>query len=287
MRNQCGNSGNGFVPLTDGWSCGSCGWWNSGCSICAGCGWDCGCAQASGACRGSVYGNGDDCRDRKNETPARNTGCSAKHTDCGCETPARNTGCSMKHADCGCETTARNTGCSAKHADCSCETTARNNGCNAKHADCGCEAAESSCRQRSGSCLQIRQQCGCETTGANRGVGMVWTAVQKLERIFASESALRAGTLFPELHKPMRGYCPACENCSDEAQEAAFAVWELRLYLNTHPNDKEAWALFRKLCEETEEPNYAVTFLKEMCGCDGWTWTDDPWPWEYDCNCGD
>lgn len=114
----------------------------------------------------------------------------------------------------------------------------------------------------------------------NRGVGMVWAAEQELDQIFESESALRAGTLFPELHKPMNGYCPGDCNCQTCEQEAAFAAWELRLYLNTHPDDKQALALFRKLCEETEDPNYATSFLKDMDCCSGWNWTDDPWPWE-------
>ena len=100
-----------------------------------------------------------------------------------------------------------------------------------------------------------------------------------------SESALRAGTLFPELHKPLNGYCPCDEGCGTCAQAAAFTAWELRLYLNTHPNDEEALKLFRKLCKEAEDENYATTFLEDDCCTSCWNWVKNPWPWEYECSC--
>ena len=59
-------------------------------------------------------------------------------------------------------------------------------------------------------------------------------------------------------------------------------LWELRLYLNTHPCDQEALALFRQLREKAE-CTYAEAFLPKDCA--RWAWTDDPWPWEYDCAC--
>ena len=151
--------------------------------------------------------------------------------------------------------------------------------------DCGCSDACPANRNRS------NDKCGCEDNSdayqrRNAGVGIVHAVKQKLADVFESESALRTGTLFPELHKPMNGRCPGCSNCSTCEQQSAFAAWDLRLYLNTHPEDQEALALFRRLCDEAEEPNYATTFLDdEGCGsC--WGWTDGPWPWECQ-KCGD
>lgn len=37
------------------------------------------------------------------------------------------------------------------------------------------------------------------------------------------------------------------ENTSSSA--VSFAAWELRLYLNTHPNDERAFAAYKQLCE--------------------------------------
>ncbi len=122
--------------------------------------------------------------------------------------------------------------------------------------------------------------------GRSNMEAMVDIEVQRLDETFASESALRAGTLFPELHKPMNGYCPCDSNCGTQKQAAAFAAWEMRLYLNTHPNDQQALALFRQLCLEAGEETYADAFLPES-SASSWNWTKNPWPWEYSCQCGD
>lgn len=144
------------------------------------------------------------------------------------------------------------------------------NTCTGK-ADCTCDA-----------CTAARN---VPCRNKNRGVGIMWAKMQELDALYDSEHALLAGTLYPELHKPMNGYWPCEDNCADCAQEAAFVLWELRLYLNTHPNDKEALNLFRKLFKEAKEPNYATTFLTDDGCAGGWDWVRNPWPWEYDCNC--
>ena len=117
---------------------------------------------------------------------------------------------------------------------------------------------------------------------------MVKINLQQLEEAYQPACALKAGTLFPELHKPMRGYCPSGEGCGDDCQAVAFMLWELRLYLNTHPHDQEAIALFRRLCSEACQPNYASAFLTDEGGAECWSWAKNPWPWEYSangCNC--
>lgn len=202
----------------------------------------------------------------------------------GNDTRNRNNDCN----DCDkCDSTytrARNSTCN----DCDkCEnayTRARNNTCD----DCNkCESAYA--RTRSNGCGDCDKDNGgtYARSHKNRGVGIVNGVMQEIGEIYQSESALRAGTLFPELHKPLNGYCPCDSNCGTCAQQAAFAAWELRLYLNTHPNDEEALRLFRKLCKEAEEENYATTFLTDDCCASNWSWVENPWPWEYSCNCGD
>ena len=58
---------------------------------------------------------------------------------------------------------------------------------------------------------------------------------------------------------------------------------EIRLLAATKMNDKEAIALFRHLCKEAGEPNYATTFLTDE-NCANWGWAKDPWPWEIGFN---
>ncbi len=59
----------------------------------------------------------------------------------------------------------------------------------------------------------------------------------------------------------------------------SFAAWEVRLYLDTHPEDASALALYRRLCAQ-ECGGYACV----PHGRDRWSWIDDPWPWEREAN---
>lgn len=63
-----------------------------------------------------------------------------------------------------------------------------------------------------------------------------------------------------------------------------FAELELRLYLDTHPDDVRALEAYRQVCE-------AMSSYGRNCGCvdsqnreSGWTWIDNPWPWEAEAN---
>lgn len=119
-----------------------------------------------------------------------------------------------------------------------------------------------------------------EVRTPRRTPAMVYPAAQCPEQIYPAQQALAAGTLFPELDKPMRGACMPPWETLDMQQALAFAAWELRLYLNTHPHDREALEMFRCRCREMDRPNYAGTFACPHG--DRWSWLDDPWPWEVD-----
>ena len=78
-----------------------------------------------------------------------------------------------------------------------------------------------------------------------------------------------------------------------------FAAWEMRLYLDIHPEDRQALALYHTFCEKSgQHPNYACIDAAlhqpcRECRCTQrnpqacplrWTWVDEPWPWEH-CQC--
>lgn len=74
-------------------------------------------------------------------------------------------------------------------------------------------------------------------------------------------------------------------NWSDYAYP--FAAWDVRLYLDTHPDDTEALETYRSLCRQTQ--NAGMPCGGSACHiADGdaanWTWISDPWPWEPDAN---
>lgn len=68
---------------------------------------------------------------------------------------------------------------------------------------------------------------------------------------------------------------------------AEFAAWEIRLFLDTHPDDKQALAAGNEysgradvLRREYEKRYGALT--ADLGGCeDNWTWISDPWPWDF------
>ena len=63
-----------------------------------------------------------------------------------------------------------------------------------------------------------------------------------------------------------------------------FAITELALYLDTHPDDEKALCLHRKYCKEAKElkDKYQKVFgpLTINFPCNKWRWLEEPWPWE-------
>lgn len=67
---------------------------------------------------------------------------------------------------------------------------------------------------------------------------------------------------------------------SQQELAAAFAAWEIRLYLNTHPTDRLALAAYRQICDQCRcSDNYAC--LPHADSARRWEWIEGPWPWEY------
>jgi len=69
--------------------------------------------------------------------------------------------------------------------------------------------------------------------------------------------------------------------------EVSFAIIEIQLYLDTHPDDKEALAFFDYYNAEKKKAMalYATEFSPLTLDCVNnnschWHWISDPWPWE-------
>ena len=63
-----------------------------------------------------------------------------------------------------------------------------------------------------------------------------------------------------------------------------FAITELALYLDTHPDDEKALCMHRKYCKEVKElkDKYQKIYgpLTINYPCNKWRWLEMPWPWE-------
>ncbi len=65
-----------------------------------------------------------------------------------------------------------------------------------------------------------------------------------------------------------------------------FKLYDLQLYLNTHPFDREALALYQDVADEAEtarieyEELYGpLKAVNAATDCE-WLWIKNPWPWE-------
>lgn len=81
-------------------------------------------------------------------------------------------------------------------------------------------------------------------------------------------------------------------NCTDytrkemlmQIKEYDFALDELNLYLDTHPDDKKALCLHNKYARILKdlEKDYQKVYgpLNANYPCNKWRWIEEPWPWE-------
>lgn len=107
---------------------------------------------------------------------------------------------------------------------------------------------------------------------------------------YNQNDGLAAGTLFPGLNLPFFRAVKSKMNCDNtalcELMALGFAVTELGLYLDTHQDDKEALALYVDYVNLMKEgkKRYEATYgplQQTSVTTAGYTWLNNPWPWEY------
>lgn len=104
------------------------------------------------------------------------------------------------------------------------------------------------------------------------------------------EDALKRGTLFPGLDLPFMNIVNTA-NVSDtplgELMALQFVCHELQLYLDTHPCDKEAFAVLKSMLQLSDEAKkryiskYGPLCHADLAGMENFSWLDDPWPWMF------
>lgn len=109
---------------------------------------------------------------------------------------------------------------------------------------------------------------------------------------YESMEALSRGTLFPGLDLPfmniVNNTLPHCPRT--ELMAICFVADELELYLDTHPQDKEAFNMYQTFLALKKEAHERYVKLagpvvqNDMLCTNSFTWVDDPWPWEFRAN---
>mgnify|MGYP002626138967 CR=1 FL=1 len=109
------------------------------------------------------------------------------------------------------------------------------------------------------------------------------------EPVYEKDAALVKGTLFPGLDLPFMDYVATSTVKNTPLAELMaldFVTQELALYLDTHPEDREAFETWKAFTELAEEGRRRYV---ELCGpidrsdtalADAWIWADAPWPWD-------
>lgn len=107
---------------------------------------------------------------------------------------------------------------------------------------------------------------------------------------YSQEQALSNGTLFPGLNLPFHVKADAVSvgnSALAELQALEFVILELGLYLDTHSDDAEAFAMFQQYValEKEGRKRYEAMFgpVTQCAAADAehYVWFQDPWPWEY------
>lgn len=140
--------------------------------------------------------------------------------------------------------------------------------------------------------LEENRNCGCNNT-SNYSTSPV-SNMMSASNMMSNGDGCGCGNDETVLAKNVYGDC-GCEptrvvNCEarremmQEIRCLEFAINELALYLDTHPDDQKALCLHRKYAKEAKElkDKYQKVFgpLTINFPCNKWRWLEEPWPWE-------
>ena len=113
---------------------------------------------------------------------------------------------------------------------------------------------------------------------------------QQGSKQYGHREALNNGTLFPGLNLPFHVKVKpgdVANSALGELQALQFVLLELGLYLDTHKDDAEAFAVFQryatmeKEARKRYEAENGPLFQRSTASSDSYNWLCDPWPWNF------
>lgn len=105
---------------------------------------------------------------------------------------------------------------------------------------------------------------------------------------YETTEALSRGTLFPGLDLPFMNIVNNTmpQTPMTELMALRFITTELALYLDTHSDDAEAFAMYQSVLALRDEAHtryvqlYGPITHTDMSGAESYVWLDNPWPWD-------
>lgn len=121
-------------------------------------------------------------------------------------------------------------------------------------------------------------------------LAMAYVPLQKsVSPAYESMEAPLPRDSFPGLTCRLWAWSPDAEVTPlTEMMALCFVAHELALYLDTHQDDAEAFAMYqsflalKKEARERYVKQCGPVTHADMLGMERYAWLDDPWPWDYD-----
>ena len=116
----------------------------------------------------------------------------------------------------------------------------------------------------------------------------------RVDSFFNPNEGFAKGNMQANIYKPYKLMNPSLPQVYNErqrmlleVQKYGFAMWDLNLYLNTHPTDRNTMMLFdqyrnsyKKAKQDYENKWGALNVDNATANSGYWTWNRSPWPWE-------
>lgn len=116
----------------------------------------------------------------------------------------------------------------------------------------------------------------------------------RVDSFFNPNEGFAKGNMQSNIYKPYKLVNPSLPPVSNdrerlllEVQKYSFAMWDLNLYLNTHPTDRNVMMLFdqyrtsyRKALSDYENKYGPLHVDSTKTNSVSWEWNKSPWPWE-------
>ena len=109
---------------------------------------------------------------------------------------------------------------------------------------------------------------------------------------FFSMEGFNKGNMFSDMYSKYKNHVYKLKVTNDrdmllyKIQMYNFAMKDMNLYLDIHPNDKKMlnnFQEYKKMYNELKnkyENVYGPLCVKDVVSSDKWTWIDNPWPWD-------
>jgi len=128
---------------------------------------------------------------------------------------------------------------------------------------------------------------------AKPNLGNIMTNMMKKDQPIDPTQGWLKGNLFANLYEPYKNFKPAKLDPKNEREallfqvmQYKFALIELNLYLDTHPNDTEMIRLYNKYQQQANEmirayeQKYGPIMQNSLSEDNNFSWETYSWPWE-------